>query len=440
MTVSNVLLLLLFAGVCAFAIFRLRLKWKLNTRIEAIRTAGYPVTCAELDAWYTIPEDAENAAYTILDALEFLHVWDTTDLEPLPLVGRADLPPRTEPMTDEMKAQITEYIADNNETLKLIHTAAKIEHSRYPVDYSAGFGALMPHLSEMRKSLFLLNLEAILHAENGQTALSIDSVLSGFGFARSLAKEPSIIFQLVRVACESLTVSSLERLINRIKLTDEQLVRLSRCLSDVECASGLSHAFIGERCMGLDFFTAAETIGPGTIEGMPPQPILMLCRAVGLVDMDAVIYLDLMNDYLEAHRLPYHERQEAVDAVADTLESTSQIHIFVHSLIPALSRVTTIELRAIAHLQAARAGLAIQRYRRVAGALPDTLSDLVPDYIDAVPIDPFDGNELRYGKREAGFIIYSVGEDLSDDGGKEKPKKRRGQSPPNWDVTFILER
>ena len=441
-TVTNVLLLLLFVGVCAFAIFRLRLKWKLNARIEAIRAAGYPVTCAELDAWHTIPEDAENAAYTILDALEFLHEWDQTDLEPLPLVGRADLPPRTEPMTDEMKALIAEYVADNNETLELIHTAAKIEHSRYPVDYSAGFATLIPHLSEMRKSLFLLNLEALLHAENGQTAASIDSVLSGFGFARSLAKEPSTISQLVRVACDGLTLSALERIMNRSELTDEQLIELIERLDKVEHSSDLTSAFVGERCMGLDFFTAPETIGPGTFEGMPARPILMLCRAVGLVDMDAVIYLDLMNDYLEANRLPYSQRQEAVDAVTDELESTSQIHIFVRSLMSALSRVTTIELRAIAHLRTARVGLAIQRYRLAAGALPDTLSDLVPAYLDAVPNDPFDGNQLRYERRGAGFVIYSVGEDLSDDGGIERPprNKRRGQHRPNWDVTFIVER
>jgi hypothetical protein len=442
-TVSGVILLLLLVGICAFAVFRLRLKWKLNSQIEAIRAAGYPATCAELDAWHTIPEDAENAAYTILDALELLHVWDTTDLEPLPLVGRADLPPRTEPMRDETKALIAEYVADNNETLELIHTAAKIEHCRYPVDYSAGFGALMPHLSEMRKSLFLLNLEAILHAENGQTASSIDSVLSGFGFAQSLAKEPSTISQLVRVACESRTVSSLEWIINRIELTDEQLGELSRCLYDAECASDLSRAFVGERCMGLSFFMAPQSMSSVGLESVPARPILAVCQAVGLVDMDAVIYLDIMNDQLEAARLPYHQRREATDAIEKKLRTLSKIHIFAHVLTPALSRVITIETRTIAHLRAARVGLAIQRYRLAAGALPDTLSELVPAYLDAVPKDPFDGNELRYKKRGAGFVTYSINEDLSDDGGAEqlpRNKRPKGQPAPNWDVTFIVER
>ena len=34
---------------------------------------------------------------------------------------------------------------------------------------------------------------------------------------------------------------------------------------------------------------------------------------------------------------------------------------------------------------AARLGIAIERYRRAKGALPGDLSDLVPDYIAALP-------------------------------------------------------
>lgn len=442
-TVSGILLLLLLIGVCAFAIFRLRLKWTLNARIEAIRAAGYPVTCAELDAWYTIPDDAENAAYTILDALDCFQDWDKTELEALPLVGRAELPARTEPLTDEMKSLIAGYIADNNEALELLQVGTQIEHCRYPADYSAGFATTLNHLPNMRKCLFLLNLEALLHAENGEADAAIRSVRSGFGLARSLLKEPSLISQLVRMAYEGLTISTLERLINRNELTDEQYVQLSDFVYGAERTSDISCAYIGERCMGLSFFRAPQSMGSVGFEGVPARPIFIFCQGVGLVDMDAVIYLDTMNDYMEATRLPYPQRRKAMDAIEKKLRSMSKIHILAHELTPALSRIITIETRTIAHLRTARAGLAVQRYRLTAGALPDSLAELVPAYLDAVPKDPFDGNELRYSKRDAGFIIYSIGEDLSDDSGTEQlPRKKRprGQSQPNWDVTFIVER
>ncbi len=431
--VSSILLLLLFFGICAFAIFRLRLKWKLNTRIEDIRAAGYPATCAELDAWYTIPVDAENAAHTILDAFSFYQDWDKDELKPLPLVGRADLPARTEPLTDEMKSLINEYIADNNEAIELLHTGAKIEHCRYPVDYSAGFQTQLPSLSDIRRGCQMLNLEALLYAENGQVALSIDSLLSGYGLARSLAKEPMFVCQLVRLACEGLTTSTLERVVNKVQLTDEQLIALSEHLRHVESASDMFPAFVGERCMGLNIFKNPASLGS---DG---RPILVVFQAVGLADMDAAIFLDMMSDYMEAARLPYHERQKVMDALDARLSSLSEIHILAKQVMPALLRINMIELRAIAKLRVARAGLAVQRYRLATGAIPGTLSQLVPVYLDAVPKDPFDDKELRYKKHETGFVIYSINEDLSDDGGTEKPKKQRGKPDPNWDVTFIVE-
>lgn len=435
-SISTVLLIILFIGIAAFATHRLRLKAKLNSRIEAIRATGYPVTLAELNAWYSIPDDAENAAHTILDAFSFYPEWDKDELKALPLFGRAELPGRTEPMASEMKALVAEYIADHNEAINLLHAGAKIEHCRYPTDYSAGFNSELPSLTDIRKGCRLLSLEALLYAENGQADLSLDSLYSGYGLARSLAREPMFIGQLVRLACEAQTTSILERVVNKIQLTDEQLIALSKRLLQVESASDMFPGFVGERCMGLSYFKDPASIGSG---GMA-RPILAVFQATGLADMDAVIFLDMMNDYMEAGKLPHHERQKAMGALDARLDSLSKIHILALQVIPALLRVNMIELRSIAKMRVTRAGLAIQRYRLANGTIPDTLSQLVPTYLDAVPKDPFDGNELRYKKREKGFVIYSVNEDLNDNDGAEKPKKRRGKDTPDWDVTFICER
>jgi hypothetical protein len=46
------------------------------------------------------------------------------------------------------------------------------------------------------------------------------------------------------------------------------------------------------------------------------------------------------------------------------------------------------------------------------GALPERLTDLVPHYLDAPPIDRFDGAPLRYSHSAA--TAYSVGRDFTD--------------------------
>ncbi len=204
----------------------------------------------------------------------------------------------------------------------------------------------------------------------------------------------------------------------------------------------MSCAFIGERCVGITFIRDPEGVYPGLVGGDIPvlvRPVLALYNAVGMAEADAVIYLDLMDGYMKSTKLPLHERQQAVDAVSAKLQSTSKAHVLLHEIMPALSRVTTLELRTIGHLRTADASLAVQRYRLAADKFPDKLTDLVPTYLESVPKDPFDGNELRYKRLEPGFVVYSIGEDLSDDDGKERPRRRTKESP-NWDVTFIVER
>jgi hypothetical protein len=434
--VSHVLLILLLVGAAAFVFFRISLKSKLQAKIDAIRAAGYPVTCAELDKWYTIPENAENAAFTIMDAFWCYREWDKIKSEPLPLIGQAKLPARTEPLPEDMNAAIAQYIADNNEALALLHKASAIEHCRYPVDLNSGFEVQLNHLSKLRKCMMLLKLEAVLHAENDKSQSAAHSVMSGFSLARSLAQEPVFISQLVRLACHGLAISSLERTINRIVFTDEQLVEFDRCLIKAEDHSALARAYVGDRCPFLDALKQPESLKSAiTGNNMPITPFLDLYGAVGLADMDTIFYLDFIDRYIEITKLPLHQRKKASDALEAKLESISNIHLLLKNHTPSLLRIVMIELRYMAGLRAARAGLAVERHRLAAGKLPNSLTELVPAYLESVPKDPFDGNEMRYRKLEAGFVVYSICQDLSDDSGKEKTKESK-----NWDLTFIVER
>lgn len=63
---------------------------------------------------------------------------------------------------------------------------------------------------------------------------------------------------------------------------------------------------------------------------------------------------------------------------------------------------------------------AIKAYSYDKGILPPSLEALVPNYIDEVPLDPFDAQPLRYSAQKG--IVYSVGENLLDEGGIETEK------------------
>ncbi len=68
-------------------------------------------------------------------------------------------------------------------------------------------------------------------------------------------------------------------------------------------------------------------------------------------------------------------------------------------------------------VSATQAILALKCYKMKYGQLPKSLTDLVPEFLSAIPLDDFDGKPLRYSVEKK--IVYSVGADLIDSGGQE---------------------
>ena len=71
--------------------------------------------------------------------------------------------------------------------------------------------------------------------------------------------------------------------------------------------------------------------------------------------------------------------------------------------------------------------LAMRRFELGKGRLPAALDELVPQYLSSVPLDPFDDAPMRWNAAKQ--IVYSVGSDLDDDGGKVKLHPRDTYCP-----------
>ena len=183
----HVVLLAFLCLIVAWVGFRFMMKGRLEDAYEQIRAAGYPATPAELDEWYSIPDGVDNAADVIIEASGYYANLDEEKQKLLPIIGEAELPEPGEPMPEEMLKAIGEFVEENAKALELLHKAAAIEHSRFPVDLSLGFAALMPDLGAVKKGAMRLRLEAIYYAETGDTERAIKSVKSALGIAQSLS-------------------------------------------------------------------------------------------------------------------------------------------------------------------------------------------------------------------------------------------------------------
>ncbi|MHC4203684.1 MAG: hypothetical protein ACYSTT_03480 [Planctomycetota bacterium] len=394
----------------------------IKRQLAEIRAQGHPTSFAELSEMNQLPPGIENAAPLYEDAF-FVYV-GPADSNNTPYAGSGELPPRGQPLPKAMVSAIEGYLADNQETLDLLRKAAAMEHCHYDWDMA---GALSD-LKHLRYGAFLLAAAARLSAHQGDTEAALVYVDDGLHLARSVRREPALISYLVHIACTAMSLRSLEQTLSAMPLTDEQLVRVDQMLTEADAACDFTQALITERCSTIEFIRNPSQMG-GAGARMRSIPIL---GRVGLADM-----LDYMANCIEASKLPQDQRVARFRQIGDELEGLGLLHVVAKTLAPALSRVAQLDLRFQADIDMARTAVAIERYRLTKGVLPEDLATLVPDYLDQVPIDPFDGQPIRYRRTEPGYRLYSVFEDSQDHDGKGKEEVDRND-PHDW--PFIVAR
>jgi hypothetical protein len=114
---------------------------------------------------------------------------------------------------------------------------------------------------------------------------------------------------------------------------------------------------------------------------------------------------------------PWDLRNEAIDD-----QVWNEVHITPFMLkiqAPAHEKISQIAWRMKMGRQALLTVLAIMRYEKEKGQYPASLDELVEaGYLKKLPMDSYSDGLLVYKRTDEGFLLYSFGIDLKDDGGK----------------------
>jgi len=117
------------------------------------------------------------------------------------------------------------------------------------------------------------------------------------------------------------------------------------------------------------------------------------------------------------------------------------LHSLMSSAIFPLSAIFNRVMVAETTRQMAIAAIALKRYQLKHGNYPPYLNSLVPEFVPTVPLDPVDGQPLRYRRNADGsFLLYSVGENGKDDGGNPTQPSNNNDFPDyNWNDSRALD-
>ena len=127
---------------------------------------------------------------------------------------------------------------------------------------------------------------------------------------------------------------------------------------------------------------------------------------------------------------PWLWEREKIDALEKLANGIAQNPLKLDYMLQTLLLAPPVSLvqdkeRAVQQRDATEVVIALVLFHRRHGVWPQTLEELVPDLLPAVPPDRFDGHPLRYFVRDGKPILYSIGVDRDDDGGRPANVARR---------------
>jgi hypothetical protein len=413
--------------------------YKLRKRLQELREQGYPLAVEELNSMYTIPEGARNAADVYLAAFSNFMEWDKAGMRAL---SKARSPARTESLDDSARQLLEKFLSENQKSFTLLNEAASIEHCRYPIDLTERLNWDDPLFNNTQNCARLLYIDVLIQCDNNAPDKALASIRANIMLAKSM-NIPTSDYRLSYTALRNWTYRSIQRILNRIQLSDEQLQNISGWIKAPNIDEDFRRVLIVEQCLGIDILRAPiRQIASRTEYGKGLLLVLVPWKMFGLCYRDTLAFIDLMQDLIDAMDLPDAERLAAFKAVGESIHTGGRGGTLTGMIWPMRTYLFNIDIRHLAHLRTIQTALAVERYRLAEGRLPKSLDELVPSRIEAIPTDPFDGHPIKYRTRKTGYVVYSVGEDLTDEGGTEQGTQGRDSrgKPLPYDITFVVER
>lgn len=427
---------------------------RFQAALQTIRDRGEPIDAEDFRV--PLPDDADNAAIYLQRAIS---AWPdvpgtTQTITASDWFNDPDLHP--DPITDNAG-----YLAACQPALDLVQRAAEAPASHWgnvptsPVINS--FGALNYFGESRRLARYMADASTRAMAA-GQPERALEITRQIYHLARSLHGPPiSLLDYLVALSIRAMAVGLIEEHLvsinaeNATPQVKQELRRLIEMLADEQPThAAFQNAAKFERMFNQDYVTALAnnkvSLSSLAWAHSPPTPFEKIKTWLfkPLYFRDGVLMLDYWTRSIEAADPLSPEVYEQIDTDLNAKVENPWRSPLVSFILPGISATQRTQLQQTTNHRLAVTAIALKLYEIETGVAPASLDQLVPGYLEAVPIDPYDpaGGTIRY--RPAGGklvpyydswggwltdeekqqivesrlpLVYSVGRDGVDDGG-----------------------
>jgi len=341
---------------------------------------------------------------------------------------------------DVQLLSLVSWLEDNQKSLEALRAAAQYQY--YWRHYKkSGEGklaeTLMPDIMEplrdYRHLAFAMRWQIRYEAYSGDTDEALRDCVVLVKFGDHLHGHGLLIEQLVGIAIEAIALDEISRILKKTDVPAEVLGAIQEELAKQFEKREPIISLEAEKVFWYDQIQRSFTDdgrggGRVLIRGMPyvvqdNKGILWRLLTFSYPGRREVVakvdkYFEQVDEIFE--KTPWDLDNKDKDTHEDELNQTlNQASIMLRTLGPAHKRVSRIAWRFRTHRIGMLTLLAIMQYQKNEGQYPENFSELVSTgYMNNLLIDPFSGQPLVYRKTKDEFILYSVGMDFKDDGGR----------------------
>lgn len=380
---------LIAIGLVVNAVFVWITDARLERQLAAIRDAGDPVRLADL-ARPPIPPEKNAATYLRrADA-------DLSAIEKEVANRRPG-----DSMSAEDRKVVRAALAAYPKVLPLLEQAAACPDYDAELDYTLPAQEFLAKALDVvqrpRAAARVLHYQATLLVAEGKRDEAVRTALQIFRLASHFDRNPLVVSYLVSIAVRAQGIRCVEQALQSGPVSKEVREALDAELAAHERMEGFSRAMKNERAYSIESF---RHIVPGSDSWLVGRAFW---------NMQESACLEVYPTLIELAGTPhgYRDIEQSID---------SQQSVLARLLFPALKAAYGAVTRVRAEIRSLRVLNALQAHQPAEIGETPRLSDLrLPA---ATTTDPFNDKPLHVNKTPQGWLVYSVGPNLQDDGGK----------------------
>ncbi|HEY7425710.1 MAG TPA: hypothetical protein VH682_15885 [Gemmataceae bacterium] len=421
------LLALLVMAICAWTWWHYSAQKRLEEALAEMDSAEPGWRLEDIEAAREqIPEEKNSARVVVAAGKLLPHPWPPNEFEDRSF----GLQPSESLAADDF-ARLTQELAAVRPALEEARKLVNFPKGRHRIAYKSDMSTPLEDQTLTRLVSMLLTCDAHYHAQTRSPIAGLISSRAALNAARSLGDEPLGTSQVVRMACIAMGCRAIERTLGQGEQPPVELTATQKLLEDEEVFPDLLISARGQRAVTHDTYDAIESGRINVISLSTNRPPNWTERLKGRFYRTVVLnehptMLALMNRWVALTRLPPHEQAAAEQELEQEIRDLPKPASLTRLIFPSVTKLGGASRRKHAILRCTVVALASERYRQATRKWPESLDKLCPQFLKAVPRDPFDGEPLRYRRVEDGVVIYSVSSDGVDNNGnldRERPNQ-----------------